>query len=470
MFLRCVAPRAWAALVAVMSATGLCVATAPAQAAPTPPPCPASVVPGVPALPGAVGCWNAIAVQTARRANVFPIQGLIAVSAPQLAVYDAVTEIAGRYAPYHAFSPPPGTQVAGASVDASIAAAAHATLAAAYPAQATGPTGLDAQYAGYIAALRADGRSGIDAGVAIGDASARDLLAFRAGDRDESITYTPPPLTPGTWTFAPPPSLQSAQTPWVATMRPFTLASASQFRPTPPPPLSSARWAEELNETKAYGSATSGVRTAQQTAVARFWNAQALNQYNQAFQDVAAARGMDAVDTARVLAMGNVVGADAGIACWDAKYHYRFWRPVMAIRNAGIDGNPATVADPAWTPLLTTPNHPEYPAAHGCLTGSEAEVLATVADPDRSGFTIRGSADGTIDNWTAMQRFERSDDLQGQIVNARVWAGLHYRGSVRAGVQVGTDVARWTLGRFFAPAPARDCRRHDGHPNTGGRS
>jgi hypothetical protein len=253
-------------------------------------------------------------------------------------------------------------------------------------------------------------------------------------------------------------------------MRPFTLASPSQFRPAPPPPLSSARWAQEFNETKVYGSATSSVRTAQQTAVARFWNAHAVNQYNQAFQDVAAARGMDAVDTARVLAVGNVVGADAGIACWDAKYRYRFWRPVMAIRNAAIDGNPATVADPAWTPLLTTPNHPEYPAAHGCVTGSEAEVLASVAAPDRSGFTIRGSAGGTVDDWTAVQRFAGPDDLQEQIVNARVWAGLHYRGSVRAGVQVGTDVARWTLGRFFAPAPSRDCSRHDGHPNTGGRS
>jgi hypothetical protein len=142
----------------------------------------------------------------------------------------------------------------------------------------------------------------------------------------------------------------------------------------------------------------------------------------------------------------------------------------MAIRNAGIDGNPATVADPAWTPLLTTPNHPEYPAAHGCLTGSEAEVLAAVTGPDRSGFTIRGSTDGTPDDWTAAQRFQRSDDLQGQIVNARVWGGLHYRGSVRAGVQVGAAVARWTLGRFFAPAPARDCRRHEEHPHTGGRS
>ena len=461
-----------AALVAVMSAAGLCTAAAPAQAAPSPPPCPASVVPGVPALPGAVGCWNAIAVQTARRANVFPIQGLIAVSAPQLAVYDAVTEIAGRYAPYHAFSPPPGTQVAGASVDASIAAAAHATLVAAYPAQAAGPTGLDAQYAGYVAALRADGRSGIDAGVAIGDASARDLLAFRAGDRDESITDVPQPLSPGGWTFAPAPSLQSAQTPWVATMRPFTLASRRRSSGRPRrPPLSSARWAEEFNETKAYGSATSTVRTPQQTAVARFWNAQAVNQYNQAFQDVAAARGMDAVDTARVLAMGNVVGADAGIACWDSKYHYRFWRPIMAIRNAGIDGNPATRRGSGVDAAAHHAEPPGVPRGARLPHGRPRRRCSRRSpSPDRSGFTIRGSADGTTDNWTATQRFERPDDLQGQIVNARVWAGLHYRGSVRAGVQVGTDVARWTLGRFFAPVPARDCRRQDGHPNTGGRS
>ena len=145
-------------------------------------------------------------------------------------------------------------------------------------------------------------------------------------------------------------------------------ASSSQFRAGPPPSLSSRKWARDFNEIKAYGSANSTARSPEQTAVAQFWNANAVNQSNQGFQDVAGSHGMDSVSAARLLAMGNLIDSDALIACWDSKYHYLFWRPVMAIRNADIDGNAATQADPAWTPLLTTPNHPEYPAAHTCLT------------------------------------------------------------------------------------------------------
>src|SRR6185437_1052689 len=115
----------------------------------------------------------------------------------------------------------------------------------------------------------------------------------------------------------------------------------------------------DFNEIKSYGAVDSTVRSPQQTAIAQFWNASAVNQSNQGFQDVAISNRMDRVEAARVLAMGNLVDADAGIACWHSKYHYLFWRPIMAIRNAGIDDNPATQPDPNWTPLLTTPNHPE---------------------------------------------------------------------------------------------------------------
>ena len=290
-------------------------------------------------------------------------------------------------------------------IDASVAAAAHTTLAAAYPAQAAGPTGLDAQYAGYIAALRADGRPGIDAGVAVGEASARDLFAFRAGDRDESITYTPPPLSPGTWTFAPAPSLQSAQTPWVATMRPFTLTSPSQFgRPRPHRCRAPDGGGVQRDEGLRLGE--SSVRTPQQTAVARFWNAQGVNQYNQAFQDVAAARGMDAVDTARVLAMGNVVGADAGIACWDAKYHYRFWRPSWRSATPGSTAirRPCGIRHGRrCSPHPTTGVSRRARLPHGVGGGGPLDG----ADPDRSGFRSGAFPGGTMDNWTAMQRFER---------------------------------------------------------------
>ncbi len=292
--------------------------------------------------------------------------------------------------------------MASASPDAAAATAAYTMLTSSFLAfPATALAGVSTDYAEYINALGGAGAPGVEDGIKIGQAAASDLIAARTGDRNESITFTPGPLTPGGWTFAPPPSLQSAQTPWVAVMKPFMLTSPSQFRVEPPPTLSSRRWAKEFNEIKAYGAANSTVRSPQQTAVALFWNANAANQSNQAFQDVAITHQMDLVDTARLLAMGNLIDSDAGIACWDSKYHYLFWRPIMAIRNAQIDGNPATTPDPNWTPLLTTPNHPEYPAAHTCLTGAEAEMYATVLGTHHIDVTIHGSADGTPNNWAA---------------------------------------------------------------------
>jgi hypothetical protein len=234
-------------------------------------------------------------------------------------------------------------------------------------------------------------------------------------------------------------------------MKPFMLARPSQFRSDPPPALSSRKWVRDFKEVKAYGAVDSAVRTPDQTAVAKFWNAQAVNQSNQAFQDVAIAHGMDLVDAARLIAMGNLVDTDVGIACWDAKYHYLMWRPIMAIRNAAIDGNPATEPDATWSPLLTTPSHPEYPAAHTCLSGAEAVMYATVLGTHHIRVTIHGSADGTTNNWAATQTFDRPADLKRQVADARVWAGLHYRGSTVAGLQLAQDVARWTLQRFFRP-------------------
>jgi hypothetical protein len=317
--------------------------------------------------------------------------------------------------------------------------------------------GLQTKYDNYIADLVGLGVPGIADGVAVGLASANDLIHDRSTpspDRDESISFLPGDLTPGGWTFAPPPSLQSAQLPWFAVMRPLMIDSPSQFRPGPPPALSSNEWAQEFNEVKAKGdvNAPLSVRSAAETAVAKFWNANAVNQSNQGFQDAAINHAMDIVDAARMLAMGDMVDADSAIACFDAKYHYLFWRPVMAIRNAGIDGNSATGADINWSPLITTPNHPEYPAAHGCLTGGEAEMYSVALDTNRIDVTIRGSSDGTPGNWATATTYEKVNDLQREIVNARVWAGLHYRESGVEGVGIGRKVAHWTLKRYFLPA------------------
>ena len=372
------------------------------------------------------------------------VEGLIYMAYVQAAVYDAVTKIEGRYAPYHDFAAP--TSTVGASSDAAVGAAAYTILSHYFPSGS-----LTATYQSYIDGLPVAGR---DAGVTIGTAAAQDILDFRAGDGLGAPVTTPfgqGTLTPGVWIFAPAPSAQSAQTPWVAFMRPFMLESASQFRPGPPLDLDSNQYAKQLAELAAYGRADSSVRTQEQTDIAQFWNANAINQINQAMRDLTAAHGFDLVDTARGLAMSNLVDGDAGIACFDAKYHYTFWRPATAIPHADIDGNDRTTADATWTSLLTTPNHPEYPAAHGCLTSSDAEVDAKLLDTHRIEVDIQGAVGRNVTTLTTTRHYATVEALDREIVNARVWAGLHFRDSGETGVKLGRDVAHWTLDRFFQP-------------------
>jgi hypothetical protein len=290
-------------------------------------------------------------------------------------------------------------------------------------------------------------------GVAVGAAAAADLIAMRSTDgRNAPVTtaFGVAPQAPGTWVFAPPPSLQSAQTPWVAAMHPFMLESASQFRAPAPPALSSPEYVQQLKEVETLGSKTSTVRTPDQTAVAYFWNAFPINQDNQMYRDVAIKHGFDLVDTVRLLAMGNMVESDAAIGCLESKYHYLLWRPITAIQNADKDGNAATAPDAAWTSLLTTPNHPEYPSAHGCVTAASAEVLQTALKTPTINIDIRGSTGGAT-TLTTSRHFNTVDDLRKEIIDARIWAGLHYRGSDIAGVALGQQVAQWTLKRFFQP-------------------
>jgi hypothetical protein len=399
--------------------------------------------------PATASDWNTIAVNTVRAATPakFQVEGLIYMSYVQTSVYDAVTKIEGRYQPYHDFAAPVAT--AGASPDAAVAAAAYTALAYYFPTQAAG---LTTTYTTYLAGLPAAGK---DAGIAIGSAAAQDISALRTGDGRGAVVSTPygqGPVAAGMWTFAPAPSAQSAQTPWVAFTRPFTLDSPSQFRPGPPLSITSHKYATQVAELEAYGGATSTVRTAEQTDIAQFWNANAINQVNQTQRDLASAHLFDLVDAARGLAMANVVDSDAGIACFDAKYHYTFWRPVTAIQHAEIDGNDLTTADPLWTPLLTTPNHPEYPAAHGCITSSDAEVSAKLLDTHRIEIDIPGAVGRNVATLTTSRHYSTVEELDREIVNARVWAGLHYRDSGEVGVKLGRDVAHWALDRYFLPA------------------
>jgi hypothetical protein len=350
-------------------------------------------------------------------------------------VYDAVTAVRGDYQPYAVKIRAHGRT----SSAAAVAAAAHAVLSADVP---VARASVDDQYALSLSGIPEGAAK--DRGVALGGEVGRDIVASRVGDgRNAGLTYTPAP-GPGVWRPTPP-AFAPAQTPWLALMHPFLIDSAAQFRPGPPPALSGTQWAAEFNEVKLMGRATSTTRTPEQTDVAKFWSGNANIMYNNAFQALAIQNRLGAEQTARLLAMGDLVGTDALIACFDSKYTYGFWRPVTAIQNADTDDNPATIADPSWTPLLVTPNHPEYAAAHGCLTGAEAQVLAYFFSSPSFSVDISSPVTGTTRHYGTVE------DLDREIVNARVWGGLHYRGSVEAGIEIGNQVADWSLQRYFQP-------------------
>ncbi len=400
--------------------------------------------PPVPAIPpDAVLTWNTNAVNAVRASSPskFQVEGLIYMSYVQAAVYDAVSKLEGRYAPYHDFA---ATVVPGASVQAAVAAAAQTTLDDYLPDQA--PT-VDAEYDAYIATLTGD----VADGVAVGQAAANDIVALRTGDGRNAATPvygTIGPILPGQWQLQTP--TQTAQTPWVATMRPFLLDQASQFRVDPPPALTSRQYARDLNEVQAYGAIDSTVRTPDETATAYFWNANAVNQYNGAMQNAVTENGLDLVDAAHLIAMGELTTADAGIGCFDSKYLYLSWRPITAIQHADLDGNDDTTADPNWQPLVATPTHPEYPSAHGCLTSAFTDALAAALHTHHLDLTIPGATNGGTSLATSRQ-YTSVDDVQREIVDARVWIGFHFRNSVEQGEKLGNDVAEWDLDRAFQP-------------------
>ena len=391
-----------------------------------------------PAPPGAVIAWNAIAQRAAITvAKQYQTQSMIYIAFTQAAVYDAVVAIEGGYRPYVLKV----GRKPGASLDAAVASAAHAVLIHYFPAQ---QAALDTDYANSLAAIP-DGLAKRD-GVALGQAAADAIIALRRGDGLEAdINFKLPSVGPAAWQLTPG---VAPQTPWVSRLRPFMLLKPDQFRPGPPPNLASNEWAREFNEVKDIGRSNSAIRTAEQSDVARFWSTNAVVQYNDAFVQIVQKRGLDVVQAARLFAMGNLVGADSLIACFDAKYHYVFWRPQFAIPMGDSAANPTAVGDPTWTPLLATPNHPEYPAAHGCLTAAEAEMLATFFGTNR----IDVDLTSTVANLLHPTRhYDRVADLVQEIIDARIWAGLHYRVSGVSGVNVGRNVAQWALQRNFLP-------------------
>jgi hypothetical protein len=323
---------------------------------------------------------------------------------------------------------------------------------------------LDASYAEALAAIP-PGQAKTD-GQAVGLQAANGIIALRGGDGRMTpfgVTSPFPTLPPGAgvWRLTPP--FAAPQVPWVGNVRRFVLQSVDQFLPDPPPSLQSEEWVEAFNQIKAYGAANSSVRSEEETAIARFWSPTVIRQYNRVGRDLTGT-GPDLLKAARLMAMINLVGADALMSTLYAKYHYLFWRPVTAIDPSAVvadgfgpvpgydDGNPATVEQTGWLPLLTTPNHPEYPAAHGVVTSAMAEVFSSFLGTKQIDLDIHGfDAAGSPGNLDAVRHYDTPNELRNEIIDARLWAGLHYHFSGVAGVVLGRNVAKYDLGHAFRP-------------------
>lgn len=391
-----------------------------------------------PATPDtSVASWDSVGAQAFTAAALSPAEGFVIFGYVAVAEYDSVMAIRGGYEPFAVTT----RAWRRASPEAAVAVAAHRVLSHHLPAQKT-PI-LDPALAQSLAAIP-DGPAKTN-GVAVGERVASRLIAQRADDGFRAVVpYVPPsPPLPGVW-------LPTATTPPIGTylggMRPFALKSADQFRPAGPPSLTSGQWADEYNEVEAIGSSTSTIRTPEQTVAARFWGEAPVQQARRAYRELILARKLDVVDAARLNAMVSVTYADAIIACFDAKYHYRFWRPITAIRAGDTDGNDATTGDPTWTTLLAaTPNHPEYPSAHSCITPAGGRALAHFLGTRRIGLTIP-SLTGLGDRHYATLR-----DLENEVMVARIWGGIHFRSAVDDGATIARRTARTVLAHHFRP-------------------
>ncbi len=360
----------------------------------------------------------------------------------QLAVYDAVNAISQRYEPYLFTINAP----VHASKDAAAIAAAHRILVNYFPSQSAN---LDALYTSSIAAL-ADNVFDIQAGTVIGEQAARALIAARAHDGlNADVPYTPP-VGDGSWQPTPP-AFAAPLTPWLGKMTPFTMNSPAQFLPDEgPTPLDSLEWSTDYNLTRILGAINSSMRTAEQTEAGRFWTEHTGQQYARAFRQLATERSLDVVETARLFAMLWTGFADAGIGCWNAKFTFSFWRPVTAIRAGG--GNPLLTADPEWAPLASTPAHPEYPAAHGCVTGVVAETLKAYFRNPNIPLTVTSTVT------TTAHTFANVRDLQREVFGARIYAGFHYSHSLVEGFTLGHRVAHQLSRRYFRPVQGQQQR------------
>jgi hypothetical protein len=348
-----------------------------------------------------------------------------------IAMFDAVNSVSPRYRPYLVRE----EGFRDASAEAAAASAAASALAQLHPQSAAE---FKAALDDYVNTLPA-ARAAVAKGIRLGELVGQRMFDSRASDGATGTDSYRPRTQPGVYV----PTATMVASTWPK-LRPFELERPDQFRPGPPVSLASKEWASDFNEVKAYGARNSELRTPEQTECARFWLMTGPQAYHPIARQLIDARHLTLLDSARLMASFSVAMTDAYVAVFDAKYHYEFWRPITAIRNGDIDGNPATEGDLSWQPLDATPMHPEYPCAHCVLSGAAAgfiESFGGLADLQAISLTS-STAPGVTHRWSSLEAFTT------EVANARIWSGFHYRSSARVGTAMGREVGRYVAAHF----------------------
>ena len=418
----------------------------------------------------AVTDWHDITLQTVFAAGLSFPHPALDIALVQAAVHDAVQAIDRRFKPYH-------VRISGASGSpaAAVAAAAHDTLVGLYPSQ---QGSLDATFSAY---LTSHGLAG-DPGLAVGHAAAVGMLPLRP----VAPSPLPPPFTggtdPGQWRptdslligsgpdfglpgppFGPPPPFAAGAIPYLGTVTPFTLKSFDQFRAKPPLPLKSKRYRREYDEVKNLGARLSSTRTAEQTDLSYFFLDNPFQIWSRAIRTIVDEHLHSIGDSARLFALVYLATADALITAWDSKYAYNFWRPITAIREGDHDGNRKTVGDPTWEPFINTPNYPDHTSGANNLYGAITRTLSLFFGTDKFQFTLSSTFPLVVQNDRLYDRFS---DVAEDIVNVRIYQGIHFRTADEAARKQGRSVAKWAFDHFLRPLDD-DCDDDDDDDHDG---
>lgn len=391
--------------------------------------------------PAVITAWNATTVATVvTDAGKASPEAFLFFAYQQAAVYNAVVGITREYELYkwHKHGP------RGASPEAAAAAAAHRLLLNYFPAS---QSRLDTALASSLARVP-DGHAK-DQGVRYGERAADRMIELRTDDgRNASVTYNVAPA-PGVWRPTPT-AFAPFALPWLSQVRPLMISSPDQFRPAPPPAMSSATYAQEFDEVKAYGVKTGSLRTPDQTQTAMLFSDISFGPLQAALRDVATRRRLDISDSARLFAAADMSIADGAVAVWDSKLHYALWRPITAIHEAADDGNPATVPQGDWQPLINNPPYPDYASGLSSVVCALSRAVTRVLGDGRVDLNITSVAAG-LPGPPLTRHYDFAADLDRDVIDARVWLGIHFRSADVAGGQIGTSVANWALDHYFQP-------------------